>query len=632
MNSSEESLYSQISDVLKFQDSYDPSLIQLITFIHDLFSIEENNNNQSTQENIDNSSMNHAHSSIAQLNSTLKQIKGNDCICYFQLFDYFSYHRPKLIKCIPPLLDGLCLNDNLKEYIIYLYNQNPNSYLFRKMTYFVEDLSNKDDYSLFELFNNETMDETINYCSIIYSDNPNALNNFSDFISINKNNLKIQDDNPLRSFLPNQITEISIIDLCCFFGSIKCFKYFFMNEFGFTDKTQKYSVMGGNFEIIRIIVQKGLSFDNCFEKSVEYHHYSISDWLLTNFVCEDITLPDCLSYYNFEAFLFFYHNGHDINETSKNNLKAIHYAAINGFDELVSIFEDTNTKQIDDYGFTPMDYALKYLHVPFFKNLWGKEIQIANESFLFNVTLHIACINSLYDVAQSWIKAKYDVELRDSYERTPLHYACAQKHCNIVDLLFGCSINKEAKDCDGKTPIFFACENKRSEILEYLISKGCKVNVYDNNKKTPLHYASEKGYLPIVKILLSNKEIDKNAKNIYGETPIMAACIAGHFEIVKYLISKLCRITIFDNLRKTAFYHACENGFIDIVKFLFENKLSCYVSVDKISPISSACYHDHFEVVKYLSEKENHIHREDLLNIAKENNYTDIIEYFETLK
>ena len=55
---------------------------------------------------------------------------------------------------------------------------------------------------------------------------------------------------------------ISLIDFCCFFGSLKCFKYLLLNKGKITEKTLKYSIAGGNQEIINILQ------DGIYTKSV----------------------------------------------------------------------------------------------------------------------------------------------------------------------------------------------------------------------------------------------------------------------------------------------------------------------------------------------------------------------------
>ena len=119
----------------------------------------------------------------------------------------------------------------------------------------------------------------------------------------------------LNWFSPYSITlSISLIDFCCFFGSLKCFKYLLLNKCYITEKTLKYSIAGGNQEIINILKEKGHSFEECLETSVEYHRYELTKWLNENYKCKPVSLPKCIEYYNIDAFLYFLDHGHPLDE------------------------------------------------------------------------------------------------------------------------------------------------------------------------------------------------------------------------------------------------------------------------------------------------------------------------------
>ena len=56
-----------------------------------------------------------------------------------------------------------------------------------------------------------------------------------------------------------------------------------------------------------------------------------------------------------------------------------------------------------------------------------------------------------------------------------------------------------------------------------LLGRGCDVNVQDLSNNTALHYACIYGHLQIIRTLLSSKNIDINLKNIENKTPMQAA-------------------------------------------------------------------------------------------------------------
>ena len=69
-------------------------------------------------------------------------------------------------------------------------------------------------------------------------------------------------------------------------------------------------------------------------------------------------------------------------------------------------------------------------------------------------------------------------------------------------------------------------KKKGQEIAIYLVEKGANVCVTDRKtNKTPLHNAVKNGYEELVKVLV-NKGVYVNAKDDYGQTPLL---ILAHF-------------------------------------------------------------------------------------------------------
>ena len=142
---------------------------------------------------------------------------------------------------------------------------------------------------------------------------------------------------------------ISLIDFCCFFGSLKCFKYLLLNKCEITEKTLKYSIPGGNQEIITILKEKGYSFEECLETSVKYHRYELTNWLNENYKCRPVFLPKCIRYYNIDAFLYFLEHGHYINEIDENGRTCLHATLILGSLPIIQYLVEKGAN-IEAYG------------------------------------------------------------------------------------------------------------------------------------------------------------------------------------------------------------------------------------------------------------------------------------------
>ena len=101
------------------------------------------------------------------------------------------------------------------------------------------------------------------------------------------------------------------------------------------------------------------------------------------------------------------------------------------------------------------------------------------------------------------------------------------------------------------------------------------VNFRDVNGRTGLHLASSMGHLETVKFLVS-EGANVDAETPDGFSPLMMACINGHFTICKYLLWQNCDISI--NVRGfTALDYAKIKGHEEIVA-LFDNTNHAHVT------------------------------------------------------
>ena len=94
--------------------------------------------------------------------------------------------------------------------------------------------------------------------------------------------------------------------------------------------------------------------------------------------------------------------------------------------------------------------------------------------------------------------------------------AATQGSVRSVALLhsYGFSIFiKESKE--SYSPLHLACTNGNTDVALWLILHGLNVNERSASGVTPLYLATQKGFLPLVKLLLSN-EADSSATTAKG--------------------------------------------------------------------------------------------------------------------
>jgi hypothetical protein len=94
------------------------------------------------------------------------------------------------------------------------------------------------------------------------------------------------------------------------------------------------------------------------------------------------------------------------------------------------------------------------------------------------------------------------------------------------------AISKAIKDCSGNqgqgvplpgtTILHLAIQCAEPQVVEYVLSSGddIDINARDRDGNTPLHLAAQLGRLPIVRELLDHPNVNDSATNYQGQTPL----------------------------------------------------------------------------------------------------------------
>ena len=125
-------------------------------------------------------------------------------------------------------------------------------------------------------------------------------------------------------------TEPTLIQIAAFYGSVRCFKYFALNDADLQkcDEERKttiqFAVAGGNYEIIRILQRANIDFSGAANIATLYHRNEIFKWIYDT-IENNVKLIDeyhgsllqssCESN-NLEVFQFCMEHGMDVNQKS----------------------------------------------------------------------------------------------------------------------------------------------------------------------------------------------------------------------------------------------------------------------------------------------------------------------------
>lgn len=217
--------------------------------------------------------------------------------------------------------------------------------------------------------------------------------------------------------------------------------------------------------------------------------------------------------------------------TSPRAATALHLAATFGHERVVRLLitRGANPNATDIEGIRPLQYASR-----------------RNRAALVNVflelgakpqTLHDA-VNA-DDVVAAWnlIRLGADVDATD-LAGPPLNLAAAKGSLAMVRILVDAGADLEASgDPAQSRPLHIAALHDHAEIARFLISRGAAPDSRDDWGRTPLMIAATFGTADVARALLDGGADPTVTDQVYRDTAIHYAAIAGQSEIVALLLA-----------------------------------------------------------------------------------------------
>ncbi|XP_017285069.1 histone-lysine N-methyltransferase EHMT2 isoform X4 [Kryptolebias marmoratus] len=152
--------------------------------------------------------------------------------------------------------------------------------------------------------------------------------------------------------------------------------------------------------------------------------------------------------------------------------------------------------------------------------------------------------------------------------RSALHAAAQRGLLEICYMLVQAGADVDAKDKDQRTPLLEAIINNHIDVARYLIQNGACIYHVEDDGYTGLHHAAKFGNLEIVKMLLETGQVDVNAQDSGGWTPIIWAAEHKHVEVIKSLLNRGADVTINDKELNVCLHWAAYAGNVDIAELV----------------------------------------------------------------
>lgn len=209
-----------------------------------------------------------------------------------------------------------------------------------------------------------------------------------------------------------------------------------------------------------------------------------------------------------------------------------------------------------------------------------------------DTALKIASFYGNLDIVEVLLEANADVEIANNYSFAPIHVASQEGHVDVVVALLEAGAAVDRPKYDGATPLFIASQDGHVDLVAVLIEAGADVDKPRDTGATPLVIASQEGQSSVVSALLrvgadpkigtdmgdtplhyasatlgSDSEkitvdlldagAETDAKNAYGETPLIWAAKFGNIGATRLLLLRGADRTIEDMHGNTALARIC---------------------------------------------------------------------------
>ncbi|EAW07766.1 ankyrin repeat domain-containing protein [Aspergillus clavatus NRRL 1] len=134
---------------------------------------------------------------------------------------------------------------------------------------------------------------------------------------------------------------------------------------------------------------------------------------------------------------------------------------------------------------------------------------------------------------------------------------------------------------EAKFPLHEAAREGRTQIAESLLNANPKLaTIKDDDERLPIHWAAAFNRLPVVELLVAQKNFDPDVEDGSGWTPLMIAASLKNAEgdpILELLLRKGADVSIKSGSGQNALHFATSKANLSTVRTLLANKCSARV-------------------------------------------------------
>lgn len=244
-----------------------------------------------------------------------------------------------------------------------------------------------------------------------------------------------------------------------------------------------------------------------------------------------------------------------------------------GLQNVVSRMLDSEDIDIDaatHIGTTALIRAASSGHVDLVKLLISRGADRTKANW-YGSALHCAAEAGQCESMRVLLDSGMNIDLRDTFGRTPLHCASSQRHTLAIELLLDMGADPNARDDEERMLIHDAARVGDERILRRLLGDvRIDMSATTPSGCTVLHHGAMGGHANIVRMLLdAGAEIE--ARDRKGNTPLHLAALRGKKAVVRLLVKAGANVNAKRNDTATARYLAAAANRESIQRLLLEH-------------------------------------------------------------
>ncbi|MCE2993031.1 MAG: ankyrin repeat domain-containing protein [Alphaproteobacteria bacterium] len=201
---------------------------------------------------------------------------------------------------------------------------------------------------------------------------------------------------------------------------------------------------------------------------------------------------------------------HNMSET--NVYTPLHIAVLYDNIQIASYFLQNNQAIIDlgcaSRQATPLHYAVANMHLEMMNFLLWCNASVHVVDLDNSTPLHIAANVKNTHGIHALLKKGALINAFDNYGQTPIHRAVLANSTSAIKIFGRNKVDLDIMNKNGETALHLAVSETKPRICKILISLGANINAQDKDGYTPLHLAALRGNHDLIKLLLSNTNIN----------------------------------------------------------------------------------------------------------------------------